>query len=139
MMRDPTTLGPATPYFIVKDFAVSVGFYRDKLGFELRYQVPDDAPFFGIVGRDATQIMMKEIAPEIEPLPNPTRHEWAAWDAFVYVGDPDTLAAEFTEREVALRQPLGDTDDGLRGFEVEDPDGYVFFFGRPQLKESSTS
>jgi hypothetical protein len=23
------------------------------------------------------------------------------------------------------------TDDGLRGFEVKDPDGYVLFFGRP--------
>ena len=27
--------------------------------------------------------------------------------------------------------PLKDTDDGLRGFELKDADGYVFFFGRP--------
>jgi hypothetical protein len=27
---------------------------------------------------------------------------------------------------------LKDTDDGLRGFEITDPDGYVLFFGRPR-------
>jgi hypothetical protein len=26
---------------------------------------------------------------------------------------------------------LGDTHDGLRGFEICDPDGYVLFLGRP--------
>ena len=26
---------------------------------------------------------------------------------------------------------FGDDDDGLRGFELEDADGYVLFFGRP--------
>jgi len=28
--------------------------------------------------------------------------------------------------------PLKDTHDGLRGFEICDPDGYVLFFGRPR-------
>jgi hypothetical protein len=28
--------------------------------------------------------------------------------------------------------PLKDTHDGLRGFEIKDPDGYVLFFGRPR-------
>jgi hypothetical protein len=31
-----------------------------------------------------------------------------------------------------LSQPLKDDDDGLRGFEVTDADGYVLFFGRPR-------
>jgi hypothetical protein len=31
-----------------------------------------------------------------------------------------------------MTRPLADTQDGLRGFEVEDPDGYVLFFGRPR-------
>lgn len=125
-------LGPATPFFIVRDVAVSLEFYRDRLGFEVRYQAPDDAPFFAIAGRGATQIMLKAVAAEVEPLPNPERHEWAAWDAFIHVEDPDALAAEFTERGTTLRRPPSNTDDGLRGFEVADPDGYVYFFGRPR-------
>jgi hypothetical protein len=54
----------------------------------------------------------------------------ARWDAFVYVPDPDALAAEFASRNVEFFVPLSDTDDGLRGFELKDADGYILFFGR---------
>jgi len=33
---------------------------------------------------------------------------------------------------VKFYEPLKDTHDGLRGFEIEDPDGYLLFFGRPR-------
>jgi hypothetical protein len=29
-------------------------------------------------------------------------------------------------------EPLEDNEDGLRGFAIEDADGYVLFFGRPR-------
>jgi hypothetical protein len=45
---------------------------------------------------------------------------------------PDALAAEFSSRNVEFSQPLKDDDDGLRGFELKDADGYVLFFGRPR-------
>jgi len=45
--------------------------------------------------------------------------------------DPDALAAEFAALGAAFSAPLKDTHDGLRGFEICDPDGYVLFFGRP--------
>jgi hypothetical protein len=54
------------------------------------------------------------------------------WDAYVYVADPDALAAEFADHAAAFSEPLQDTHDGLRGFEITDPDGYVLFFGRPR-------
>jgi hypothetical protein len=75
---------------------------------------------------------VKAIAEDVPPLPNWRRHPWAAWDAFVHVPEPDALAAELATRGCQLRAPLTDTKDGLRGFEVEDPDGYVLFFGRPK-------
>jgi hypothetical protein len=53
----------------------------------------------------------------------------ARWDAYVYVPDPDALAAEFAARDVEFSLPLADTRDGLRGFELKDPNGYVLFFG----------
>ena len=52
-------------------------------------------------------------------------------DAYLHVLDPDALAAEFSSRHVERFEPLRDTDDGLRGFELRDADGYVLFFGRP--------
>lgn len=126
----PTPIGPCSPFFIVRDVTVSVDHYVSKLGFECRYQVEEDDPFFAIVGRDAAQIMVKAV--DVPPLPNHERHAWTGWDAFIYVADPDALVAEFTTRGVTFRKPLADTDDGLRGFEVSDPDGYVCFFGRPR-------
>ena len=123
--------GPCSPFFIVRAVKPALGHYIGALGFDCRFATPDEAPFFAIVGRGAAQIFLKAVAEEVGPLPNHERHVWAPWDAFVHVADPEALAAEFADRGVAVKQPLGLRDDGLRGFEVADPDGYVCFFGRP--------
>jgi hypothetical protein len=84
-----------------------------------------------MVGRGPVSIFLKAIAPDIRPVPNHTRHEWARLDAFVYAEEPDTLFGEFRSRGVEFHKPLRNDDDGLRGFEVADADGYILFFGRP--------
>jgi catechol 2,3-dioxygenase-like lactoylglutathione lyase family enzyme len=119
-----------TPFFIVRELSVALAFYRDKLGFEVTVTLPADDPFFGIVQRDRAMLMLKAVG--VDPLPNSQRNPSARWDAYVYVPDPDTLAAEFKSREVKFSKGLKDTLDGLRGFEVTDTSGYVLFFGRPR-------
>jgi len=123
-------IGGISPLFIVKDALTSLSFYRDQLGFEITFQEPAEDPFFGIVNRGRSMILMKDV--DVDPLPNHKREPMARWDAYVYVPDPDLLAAEFTSRNVEFSEPLKDTHDGLRGFELKDPDGYVLFFGRPR-------
>jgi hypothetical protein len=54
------------------------------------------------------------------------------WDAYIDTPDPDALAAELAGRGAVFSESLRDTHDGLRGFEISDPDGYVLFFGRPR-------
>src|SRR5579863_584203 len=120
-------LGPVSPCFIVSDVNRTVALYCDKLGFESRFRESDDDPFFAIVGRDRAQLFVKT-EKNVLPQPNHTRHEFMRLDAFVYVEDPDALALEFSGRGVAFSSPLKDTHDGLRGFEIRDPDGYVLFF-----------
>lgn len=93
---------------------------------------PEDV-FFGIVQRGAAMIMFKDVG--VDPVPNCTRDVQkgiACWDAYLHVPDPDALAAEFSSRNIGFSEPLKDTDDGLRGFELRDADGYVLFFGRPR-------
>ncbi len=121
-----------SPFFIVSSIKDSVSFYVNKLGFELRYIGPEDDPYFAIVGRDHISIMLKEIADDIKPVPNHTRHGWARWDAFIHAAEPDALFEEYSSGGVTFRQSIQDDDDGLRGFEVTDADGYVLFFGRPK-------
>ena len=130
-MTESSRVGPCSPFFIVAALPRSLDHYVGRLGFECRFASPDPDPFFAIVGRDSAQILLKVVGEAVPPLPNHQRHDWAPWDAFVFVPDPHALAGELAGRGVAFRQPLGDRDDGLRGFEVEDPDGYVCFFGRP--------
>jgi catechol 2,3-dioxygenase-like lactoylglutathione lyase family enzyme len=133
-MTRPTTAA-ISPFFIVSDVDRTIAFYRDKLGFEIRFQQPDRNPFFAIVGRDGAQLFVKSDK-DTPPLPNARRNPCMRWDAYVYVPDPDGLAAEFAARFAdgggGFSVPLKDTHDGLRGFEICDPDGYVLFFGRPR-------
>ncbi|MBX2963685.1 MAG: hypothetical protein KF687_14325 [Cyclobacteriaceae bacterium] len=124
------------PFFIVADLKASVSFYVDKLGFEVRHSGPDDEPYWAIVGRDNVSIMLKEIVPDVKPIPNHTRQEWARWDAYIHAADPDKLFAEYRSREITFHHTLRDDEDGLRGFELADQDGYVLFFGRPKKQPS---
>ena len=122
------TLESIRPFFIVKDLQTSIAYYRDRLGFQLDFQGPDDEPYYAGVSRDGIGVMLKAITPEVLPCPNHTRHEWARWDAYIYTNDPDTLFAEFSRRDVSFVKTLSFIDDGLWGFEIADGDGYVLAF-----------
>lgn len=126
-------VGIIMPFFVVRNVPRALAFYRDKLGFDITFQgpVPDDI-FFGMVKRGHAEIMLKDIG--VDPIPNYTRdikRGHAPWDAYVYVSDPDALAAEFESRGVTLWRPVETNSDNLRGFEVQDADGYVLYFGKP--------
>ena len=135
-MTRPTISG-ISPLFIVADVPKTLSFYGDMLGFDITFRGPTpDDEFFGIVRRDGAMIMFKalgvvsdgkEVA--VEPVPNYKRKPAFSWDAYVQVPDPDGLAAEFASRGVRFSVPLRDNDDGLRGFVIEDIDGYGLFFG----------
>lgn len=131
-----TEITGIAPFFIVKNVPAALKFYRDSLGFEITFQGPsEDDIFFGIVQRGAAMIMMKDIG--VDPIPNYTRdikQGIARWDAYLHVPDPDALAEEFQQRNVEFFTPLGNNDDGLRGFEVKDADGYLLYFGCPYNK-----
>lgn len=118
------------PFFIVSSVPQSIAFYQEKLGFETIFKQPDTKPFFAIVRREGAMLFLK--SGEATPLPNPARDPEMRWDADGYTPEPDALAAEFAERGALFSNPLKDTTDGLRGFEITDADGYVLFFGCPR-------
>jgi catechol 2,3-dioxygenase-like lactoylglutathione lyase family enzyme len=133
-MRPGPNISGIAPLFIVKSVPRALTFYRDRLGFDITYEGPDPHDiFFGIVRRGAAMIMVKDVG--VDPVPNYTREVkkgLARWDAYLHVLEPDALAAEFSSRGVEFSDPIKDTGDGLRGFELKDADGYVLFFGRPR-------
>ena len=128
-----TTLSVIAPLFVARNVPATLAFYRDKLAFEITFQGPEPGDiFFGIVERGGAMIMFKDIG--VAPVPNYTKdikRGHAPWDAYVHTPDPDALAAEFASRGVEFWKPVGDNSDNLRGFEIQDPNGYVIYFGRP--------
>ena len=130
-----TEITAIAPFFIVRNVPAALAFYRERLGFEIVFQGPEpDDIFFGIVKRGGATIIVKDVG--VEPVPKYTRDVgkgWPAWDAFLNVPDPDALAAEYSSRGLEFVQAISDNgDDGLRGFSVQDADGYVLYFGRPR-------
>jgi catechol 2,3-dioxygenase-like lactoylglutathione lyase family enzyme len=124
-MEEQTRIGAMTPLRIVADVEASVAFYG-RIGFAPIYREEG----FAMLARDGAALMVKAVD-EVPPLPNPIRHPWVKWDAYVFTADPEALAAEFGVADISLLHAVGDTSDGLRGFAVADPDGYVLFFGCP--------
>jgi catechol 2,3-dioxygenase-like lactoylglutathione lyase family enzyme len=135
-MTQPT-ISRISPFFIVADVPATLAFYRDMLGFEVIFRGPaSDDEFFGIVRRDGAMIMFKALGVVsdgkevvVAPVPNYNRKPAFSWDAYLDVPDPDALATEFASRGVRFSVPPGEDDDGLRGFVIEDIDGYGLFFG----------
>jgi len=136
---DKQDVGGIAPLFIVKNVPEALAFYRVRFGFDITFEGPErDDIFFGIVQRGRAMIMFKSVG--LEAIPNHTcdiGQGIARWDAYILVANPDALAEEFASRHVEFFEPLQDTEEGLRGFEVKDADGYVLFFGRPIVPSSA--
>lgn len=121
-------LASIRPSFIVKNLQASIAYYRERLGFQLDFQGPDDGPFWAGVSRDGIGIMLKAVASDVLPCPNHTRHEWGPSDADIYSMDPDALFGEFSRRGASFVKKLSFIEEGLWGFAVTDADGYVLRF-----------
>lgn len=134
----PVRLAAISPSFIVSDVDRTIAFYRDTLGFEVRFR-EKEAPWFAVIGREGAQLFIKSEG-RIAPVPNHTRHRHLRLDAFVYTADPESLAKEFAAKGAAFSTPFNkNTSDGLTGFELTDPNGYILFFGCPTSEVQPTN
>ena len=116
------------PNFIVKNLHASITYYCERLGFRLDFQGRDGGPFWAGVSRDGIGIMLKAVAPDVLPIPNHNRHNWAPADAHIYSMDPDALFDEFSRRGASFVKKLSFIEEGLWGFAITDADGYVLVF-----------
>jgi catechol 2,3-dioxygenase-like lactoylglutathione lyase family enzyme len=128
-------LNNIAPFFIVDDLAKTLEFYQSRLAFDVLHKGGDEnGDFWAMLGRDRVVLMFKAITPDVHPQPNHSRHEWAAWDAYIFTTDPDSVYTEFRAKDVPMHRELANTNDGLRAFEIIDNSGYVLCFGRPLEK-----
>jgi hypothetical protein len=104
------------PIFPVHDLDVALQHYR-RLGFTVRAYVRGG---YGFAERDGIEIHLGVV-------PDDDRRTGAA---YLFVDDPDALAAAWRSAEVDVHPPQ-DTEWGKREGAVVDPDGNVIRFGSP--------
>lgn len=116
------------PLLTVQDIAVSIAFYRDRLGFD----VVDEARaasglFWCRLSRDGASLMLQQ-ADEAEDGPAEGRGRGVA--LYFVCDDADAMYAEFTARGLAVESPTK-AYYGMNQLHVPEPDGYVVCFESP--------
>src|SRR6185312_14878926 len=81
-------LNSIRPCFIIDDLQTTIEFYTSRLGFKVLHKGGGEKgadDFWAFMVRDQVMISFKAITPDIHPQPNCSRHEWARWDAYIYL------------------------------------------------------
>ena len=120
------------PELIVTDLARSLSFYRDLLGFAIRYERPEDR--FVYLSRQGAAIMLEQPHDQQRLWPNAELvHPFGrGMNLEIGVDDVDELHAAVADAGVNIFLPLEETwyrrdndEIGVRQFAVQDPDGYL--------------
>lgn len=111
----------ATPVLRSGDYARSRAFYADKLGFVVVEEGGTPARF-GIFERGRAVLF-------VDAWHGPPAATTGGWQAYLHVGDVDTLCTACRAAGVEITRDVTDTVYGMREFEIADPDGNVICFG----------
>jgi len=103
-----------TPILNVKDFAASIEYYINKLGFEKQWDW-GNPPTFGCVQRGKVQIFLCEGA----------QGQSGTWMS-IWIDDVDALYEEYKKSGAIIRQPPTNFSWGVREMNVQDLDGHRF-------------
>jgi uncharacterized glyoxalase superfamily protein PhnB len=104
----------ATPILNVKNFAASIDYYVNKLGFEKKWDW-GDPPEFGCVARGKVEIFLCEGG----------QGQSGTWMS-IFMEDVEELYQEYLKSGAIIRQPPTNYPWGVREMNVEDLDGHRF-------------
>ena len=121
-------LTAAYPQLFTSDMQRSARFYREELGFEVRFLF-GDPPVYAQFSRDAVRLNMRFVSAPVLDRDAAERSELLA--AYLESGDIDGLYREYAAREVDFYHPLKTKPWGIAGFIVRDPDGNLLNFSAP--------
>jgi catechol 2,3-dioxygenase-like lactoylglutathione lyase family enzyme len=122
-IRNTARLSGIAPQFLVDDVDAAIGYYRDKLGFDLDFKYE---AFYAGVTRDGLAIHLKE-APKAAG-ERMYRRQNEHLDAYIAVTGVEALHREFQARGAQITKPIGERPWACVDFYVEDADGYILCF-----------
>jgi len=100
------------PVLNVADLARSLAYYVDGLGFEKQWEY-GEPPTFAAIRRDQVQIFLSQEDPKR-----------LAGSLSIFVQDVDALYADYRNSGAVILRPPTDFPWGVRGMDLEDPDGH---------------
>jgi uncharacterized glyoxalase superfamily protein PhnB len=112
------------PVLNVRDLAASLRYYVDRLGFEAQWTAGDPATFASI-RRDEVELFLSQ--------------EEFGGSLSIFVQDVDALFEEFKRADVRIVRPPTDFPWGVRGMDIEDPDGHRLRLSGDGGREQSSS
>jgi catechol 2,3-dioxygenase-like lactoylglutathione lyase family enzyme len=128
--------------YIVTDVDAAIGFYTERLGFELQMR-PND--LFAMLSRgDLRLLLVKPTGPGGPagggaPMPDGTRQRPGGWNRFgIEVADLDATVKELRAGGARFRNDIV-TGTGVRQIMVEDPSGNPVELFEPILPEARLS
>ena len=118
-------LTAAYPQLFTADMERAARFYREELGFEVRFLF-GDPPVYAQFSRDAVRLNMRFVSAPVLDREAAERGELLA--AYLESDDIEGLYREFAGKDVDFYLRLTTKPWGLKGFIVRDPDGNLLNF-----------
>jgi len=113
----------------VHDLNKSAIYYRDVLGFQVRWEEAND---WRLVERDTVRIMLGYCPKDIPPGQLGSHN----WFGYIEVDDVDALFADIAARGATCSRPK-DTHYGMREIVVTTVDGHRLVFGQELSRRSN--
>lgn len=136
MYNDNMKFNAILPEFYVTDFAKSLHFYTEILGFKLEYQ--RENPLFAFLSREGTQLMIQELWEEEDDewITGKLEYPFGRGINFqIDTSDVQSMANSLKKHKHPILKDVWDSwyrvDDMLEGCRqilVQDPDGYLLRF-----------
>jgi uncharacterized glyoxalase superfamily protein PhnB len=105
------------PILNVKNFATSLDYYVNQLGFRKKWDW-GDPPTFGCVTRGKVNLFLCQGA----------QGQPGVWMS-IFLDDVDALHEEYTKSGAIIRMPPANMPWGTREMNIQDPDGHIFRMG----------
>ena len=106
----------------VSEIRKSISYYCDQLGFKVTFESNDPI--------DYAVLKRGEVSIHLTKKNVDTNHSAHRTSVYIFVHNVDAVYREFIDNGVAIHNPVGDRDYGMRDFDIMDPDGYILSFGK---------
>ena len=115
-----------TPNLIVRSVETSLKFYREVLGLEVGFTVPEKSPFvFGSVTNGAVEVFFNEQKTVAAEYPELAKMIGGSLTLYMEVDSLQAVLDRVKQAGVKISMPVTEQFYGMKEFAFEDPEGYT--------------